>query len=64
VSERARGLIVAAFVVLALAAVALFLMAGRTAFAADPVYDGSAVKTVTATLQDGSGGIRILTIVL
>ena len=55
-SERARGLIVAAFVVLALAAVALFLMAGRTAFAADPVYDGSAVKTVTATLQDGSGG--------
>jgi Cu-Zn family superoxide dismutase len=54
-SERARNLTVAAIVVLGIAAVALFLTGAR-AFAADPVYDGHAVKTVTATLQDGNGG--------
>lgn len=54
-SEQARNLTVAAVVVFAIAAVALFLTGAR-AFAADPVYDGTAVKTVTATLQDGNGG--------
>ncbi|MEO8540826.1 MAG: superoxide dismutase family protein [bacterium] len=40
------------------AGVALFAMVmlfGLTAFAADPAYNGSAVKTITASLQDGTG---------
>jgi Cu-Zn family superoxide dismutase len=54
-SERTRGLSVAVIVVFGVAAVAFFVMFGAIAFAADPVYDGTAVKTVTATLQDGNG---------